>query len=110
MRCDSVLGMEHEWPVYVSMCRMIPVDVNDTEPKRIMAIAPRFWKEARITLPCIAELAYIAFTLTPSSAAAERVFSLLKNMFTKQQMTSALTDYTTASVMLAHYPDLHHVL
>ena len=97
-------------PVYVSMCRMIPVDVNDTEPTRIMAIAPRFWKEARLTLPCIAELAYLAFTLTPSSAAAERVFSRLKSMFTKQQMTTSLTDYTSASVMLASNPELHHML
>ena len=38
-------------------------------------------------------------TVQPSSAAAERVFSLLSNSFTKRQ-TSSLEDYMQLSVML----------
>lgn len=40
--------------------------------------------------------------LQPSSAAAERVFSMLKALMGDQQMNSALVDYQEASIML-HY-------
>lgn len=66
--------------------------------------AQLFWKVARVHITYLAELAYFAFTLTPSSAAAERVFSILKSVMTTQQMKLALTDYTQGSVMLAYNP------
>ena len=40
-------------------------------------------------------------TLTPNSAACERVFSLLKQMFGDAQM-SALADYIRAALMLKY--------
>ena len=40
-------------------------------------------------------------SFTPNSAAAERVFSKLKNMFGEKQQ-SANMDYIQAAVMLAH--------
>ena len=45
--------------------------------------------------------ARITFGLTPNSAACERVFSLVKNMFGEQQM-SALSDYIRAALMLKY--------
>ena len=45
--------------------------------------------------------ARITFGLTPNSAACERVFSLLKNMFGEQQM-AALADYISAALMLKY--------
>ena len=45
--------------------------------------------------------ARITLGLTPNSAACERVFSLLKNMFGEQQM-AALADYISAALMLKY--------
>jgi hypothetical protein len=43
--------------------------------------------------------------LQPSSAAAERVFSMLKALIGEQRMASALEDYQQTSIML-HYNQL----
>ena len=43
----------------------------------------------------------IVGSFTPNSAAAERVFSLLKNMYGDQQMT-ALADMIQAALMLKY--------
>jgi len=48
-----------------------------------------------------AEASLILFSFTPSSAAAKRVFSLLKALFGSSQ-DMALADYTQGS-MMAHY-------
>ena len=59
-----------------------------------------FWRQFRILIPNISKVARIAFTLAPSSAAAERVFSILKRHMTTQQMSQQLTDLTQGGVML----------
>ena len=41
----------------------------------------------------------MVFSFTPSSAASERVFSLLKQLFGDQQLSS-LMDYIQGSIML----------
>ena len=61
-----------------------------------------FWRrmdrESRI--PNIRKLAQLVFTLTPSSAAAERSFSMLMNLFDLQQLQGGtLSDYVQAAVM-----------
>ena len=48
-----------------------------------------------------AEASLIAFSFTPSSAAAERVFSLLKNLFGSNQ-DLALADYVQGSMLLRY--------
>ena len=45
--------------------------------------------------------ARIVFAFTPSAAASERVFSLLKNMFGADQK-ACLADYIQAALMLAY--------
>ena len=61
-----------------------------------------FWVGVHSRLPHLAKLARFCFSLTPSSAGAERVFSILKNSFTINQLRSSLEDYTACSVMLQH--------
>ena len=61
-----------------------------------------FWTGVHSRLPHLAKLARFCFSLTPSSAGAERVFSMLKNSFTINQLRSSLEDYTACSVMLQH--------
>ena len=61
-----------------------------------------FWGDRFARLPNLAKFARYCFTLTPSSAGAERVFSILKNTFSVRQMRWSLEDYTECSVMLQH--------
>ena len=61
-----------------------------------------FWMDRFARLPNLATFARYCFTLAPSSAAAERVFSILKNSFSVSQMRRSLEDYTECSVMLQH--------
>ena len=49
--------------------------------------------------PAWALAARVAFALSPSSAACERVFALVKTMFGEQQM-STLSDMIQAALML----------
>ena len=59
-----------------------------------------FWIDRFARLPNLAKFARYCFTLTPSSAGAERVFSILKNAFSVGQMRRSLEDYTECAVML----------
>ena len=58
-----------------------------------------WWKVHSSKFPAWAEAARIVFALTPNSAAAERVFSMLKTMF-GDQATTALAEEL--------HPDCHH--
>jgi hypothetical protein len=60
-----------------------------------------FWQNQRASLPHQSKVAAFCFTLAPSSAAAERVFSILKQFFTLNQLQSSLQeDYTESAIML----------
>jgi hypothetical protein len=67
-----------------------------------MAESCAFWEDCHVNFPSLAYLARLAFTLAASSAAAERVFSMLKRTFTTQQIQASLSDYTEGSIMLQH--------
>jgi len=64
-----------------------------------------FWKVVHHHLPSISKFARLAFTFVPSSAAVERVFSMMKALFSKQQMTNILGDYLQCSLMLRYNKD-----
>ena len=51
-----------------------------------------------------AKAARIIFAMAPSSAASERVFSLVKTMFGKDQITSRMADFIQGSLMLRYKP------
>jgi hAT family C-terminal dimerisation region len=58
-----------------------------------------WWRLHASTLPHFASAAKRAIVIQPSSAAAERVFSMLGNMFDDRQMR-ALADYKSVAVMM----------
>jgi len=60
-----------------------------------------FWRGRVRELPSWAKAARIVFAMAPSSAACERVFSLLKAMFGEDQ-SSALADMLQGSLMLKY--------
>ena len=60
-----------------------------------------FWRDNTATLPKWSETAKNIMLIQASSAAAERVFSLLNNSFGDQQLSS-LEDYLEASLMLQY--------
>ena len=83
--------LKKELPDYLSVAE----DVSS-------AIDPiAWWKNQEYRLPNWSQACKYATLIQPSSAAAERVFSLLANSFTSSQ-ESALEDYIQASVMLQY--------
>ena len=62
----------------------------------------KFWRDHGPELdPAWSIAARVAFSLTPSSAASERVFSLLKSMFGENQLRS-LGDQIESGLMLRY--------
>lgn len=61
----------------------------------------KFFMEFGEDFPAWVEAARVVFAFTPNSAAAERVFSLLKNMFGDRQ-ENALMDYIQTALMLKY--------
>ena len=60
-----------------------------------------WWRNHKAELPAWSKAARIMFALTPNSAACERVFSLLKNMFSDEQRR-CLGDMLQGSLMLRY--------
>jgi hypothetical protein len=60
-----------------------------------------WWRKHEDTLPNWASACKTTLLVQPSSAAAERAFSILSNCFSKKQ-THSLQDYIETSVMLLH--------
>ena len=61
-----------------------------------------WWRANGSMFPAWALAARIVFAISPNSAACERVFALLKNLFGDEQM-SALADYVQAALMLNYH-------
>ncbi len=61
----------------------------------------KWWKQNAPELPYWADAAQKVLLVQPSSAASERVFSLLKASFNEQQ-DSTLQDYLESSLMLQY--------
>ena len=76
-----------------------PIDHGDH--KTFTAAVLKFWKLNAQTLKAWSTAAKIVFAIPPTSAASERVFALLKNMFGDNQILS-LGDYIEAALMLAY--------
>ena len=84
-------GLKAELPLYLAAA-------EDVSPQ---ADPVQWWKSHKADLPKWAEACGIVLLMQPSSAAAERVFSILSNSFSDRQ-ESSLEDYIELSVML-HY-------
>ena len=87
----SIPALKEEFPLYVAAA-------EDVDPSYDPLV---FWKEYESTLPTWSQAARQVLLVQPSSAASERVFSLLRNSFGERQHSS-LQDYIKASLMLQY--------
>ena len=88
---DSILsGLTEEHPAYIAKCNEIG-SVSDID----------WWRMNSEHLPKWSACVRQILLIQPSSAAAERVFSLLTSSFTEQQIHS-LNDYIETSIMLQY--------
>lgn len=90
---NVVMSLKDELPQFIAKAISSPDDFDDQTD-----ILP-WWKATAIDLPCWATAAQKMVLVQPSSAAAERVFSLLVTMFGDQQHET-LEDYIEAALML----------
>ena len=91
MDSDAIInGLKAELPVYLAAAE--DVNVLNEEQK------VEWWHRQEERLPRWATAVKQVLLIQPSSAAAERVFSILKASFNEQQ-DCALVDYIQASVM-----------
>ena len=84
-------NLKEELPTYLSKVADLDDAYNPLE----------WWKINTSVLPHWSQAAKKVFLVQPSSAAAERVFSLLKSSFNEQQDNS-LKDYVKSSLMLQY--------
>jgi hypothetical protein len=90
--------LKRELPAFLAAAANAPAfDKSDVQDFTTNILT--WWREHGSGFPKWAEAARIVFALSPNSASCERVFSLLKCMFTEQQM-AALGDYIRAALML----------
>ena len=96
---EHVAALKQELPAYLVKCADIAFDHDDVDEftKGVL----RFWANHGKEFPTWALAMRIVGSFTPNSAAAERVFSLLKAMFGDQQMRS-LSDMIQAALMLRY--------
>jgi hypothetical protein len=91
-------GMKSELPLYLAAAQGAPIfdksSVNDFTDTMLM-----WWRTNGKSFPAWALAARVAFAISPNSAACERVFALVKQMFGEQQM-STLKDLLQAALML----------
>ena len=90
---DSCLihRLKEKLPAYITAVEDVSCDVD----------VAKWWKNHQNELPAWAEACKLFLLVQPSSAAAERVFSLLESSFSSKQNTS-LQDYISLSVMLQY--------
>jgi len=88
---NMLSALKEEYPLYVAATEDISSDCDTLT----------FWKQYVSNSPKWKEAAAKVLLLQPSSAAAERAFSLLKNSFGDQQLKS-LEDYVEASLVIQY--------
>ena len=92
-------AMEGELPAYLAAAAGASFDHGDVNAFTEAVLL--WWRNHKSELKAWSAAARIMFALTPNSAACERVFSMLKNMFTENQL-SLLGDMLQGSLMLRY--------
>lgn len=94
-----IVQLEGEWPTYKALVGTVAFERGDIDAftKGVL----QWWRSHACELPVWSKVARWAFAYTPSAAAAERVFSLLKCMFPPER-SSALNDLVEGSLMLRY--------
>ena len=89
---SSILSeLKDEFPKYYVLAAEVSSDISSLD----------FWKDHTASIQIWSNTAQNVLLLQPSSAAAERVFSVLNNTFASKQLR-ALEDYVEASIMLQY--------
>ena len=88
---NSLELLKRELPLYMAKADGVSQDLDKLE----------WWKNHQFELPNWSRACKTALLIQPSSAAAERVFSLLNNTF-KDSQASALEDYIETSLMVQY--------
>jgi hypothetical protein len=91
--------LQEELPAYLSAANGFTIDHSD--PKAFTKGVLSWWANHGTKFPTWAEAAQIVFSFTPNSAAAERVFSLLKLYFGDDR-DSSLSDALQTTLMLMY--------
>ena len=94
---DLVDSMVDELPVYLLAC--VNTDYAEKNLEEEHEAIVEFWANRRVILPSWYEFYSCCLLLQPSSAASERVFSRLKNVYGENQ-TRALNDVVEVGCML----------
>ena len=94
---NLIEGMKSEVHAYLTACVGVVVDTTSMEAFTNSILL--FWRRNGHKFPTWAVAARIMFAMTPNSASAERVFSLLKAMFGDARACS-LSDLIEGSLML----------
>ena len=89
----TIANLAQELPLYRAAAKGVTVTCEEDKVS--------WWNSHKLTLPHLSSLVRALLLIQPSSASAERAFSLLANTFSSQQ-ESALQDYLGASVMLQY--------
>lgn len=84
-------GLKAELPRYMALADGVSTVVNKIE----------WWRNHTEELPKWSSACKLILLIQPSSAAAERVFSLLSSSF-KEQQANSLEDYIETSIMLQY--------
>jgi len=88
---STIDGLKTELPLYLDAAEDVSAQTDVLQ----------WWKFHQLELPKWAEACSLVLLMQPSSAAAERVFSILSNSFSSRQELS-LEDYIELSVMLQY--------
>ena len=97
---DLITSLQSEMAKYVTKARYARLEQGLTEAERSAAVS-LWWAEHAVELPAWAQLAARVFLVSPTSAAVERVFSILRDSFHHGQ-NGALEDYVESSLMLQY--------
>lgn len=97
-----VPALHNERAAYGTKAASVTIDHTETaEDHSFTDQVLKFFRTNKGEFATWSKAARIVFAFTPNSAAAERVFSMLKSMFGASQM-EASADYVQASVMLRY--------
>jgi len=99
-RDDLSKRLESELPAYLVALQYARQASGLSAPERSAAVSA-WWAAHAADLPAWAELARLVFLASPTSAAVERVFSILRKTFDARQKM-ALEDYVETSLMLQY--------
>jgi hypothetical protein len=100
---NLIPGMIEELPAYLSLAAVTPAGLvfDRTDIRAFTDAILTWWRTNHPIIPTWARAARIVFSLQCSSAASERVFSLVQDMFGTDQLAT-LADQLQGAAMLKY--------